>query len=1284
MKPSDEAGDSQVLPQPAGPGVFLPAVAIAYALLGAFGLALAIPPGYASPVFPAAGFALAAALHFGPRVLPGIWLGSLALNLGVALVHGNLSPTTMLVATGIGTGALLQAWLGQFLVRRWSSNKWQGLEQEGDVFRFLILGGVFACAISASCGVLSLATAGVVPPEAAGYAWWTWYVGDTMGVLTVAPLALGVLQRRDIGWRARLRVMAVPVIGLLAIAVMAFLAVTRWEKDAQQAQLDNQGDILAHAIQNRFVAHREALAALSRLIEVTPDLGLSEFDHFTRATLQDNPDIFALSFNPWVPSARRSDFERRMASLYPEGTFQITERNAERELVRAGNRPEYVAVGYISPLEGNRPAIGFDIHSNPVRRDAIDRARKSGQVSATAPLRLVQEDAERVGVLVLAPAQRDQAAPARGGAAHELIGFAVGVIKVDEMVQIAIRGQMASGLVIELDDLAADADRQALFRSDADARPSEGAAVWQTRLMMADRAWDMRVFHTEAYLNQHRPWLAWGVGVVGLMLAALLQMVLLAITGRAVLVQRKVAEQTVEIRSKNAALVQSEERYRSVVDTIKEALFQIDAQGSWTFLNPAWTEITGFPVDQSLGTPFIDYVHPDDRQRNQTLFEALIRRHKDFCRHEVRYLRKDGGFRWLEVYARLTLDARDQVTGTAGTLTDVTERHEAEERRQRAEMLLRSSINTIGEAFVIYDQEDRLYLCNEQYRQFYAASAPAIEVGNSFEAILRYGLEHGQYVEAVGREEDWLAERLMHHRRADTDIVQPVSDGRWLRILERRTPEGYTVGFRVDVTSLVNAKQQADAANQAKSAFLATMSHEIRTPMNGILGMAQLLLLPDGGSESERLDYARTILNCGKTLLNLLDEILDYSKLEAGKVALEQMAFDPLQLLRETAALFDGSARDKALSLEATWTGEQSVRYKGDPYRIRQMINNLVSNAIKFTESGSIAIEAREIGGAGDTAELEFAVRDTGIGMDRETASKLFMPFTQADSSTTRKFGGTGLGLSIVKSLARLMGGDIGVVSEPDKGSRFWFTVRVQRIAAHHDRRQSKRTEPSTPDSPHIRGKVLVVEDNRINQKVIVNLLHKLGLESCVADDGQRGLEAVTNDRAIDLILMDLHMPAMDGYEATTRIRAWETQAGAPRRPIVALTADAFAEDREQCLAVGMDDFMPKPVDINTLTRVLTQFLAHDALGPGRPTGTQRAIDTAKLLPRLSELVALLKQGKVSSTAAFNNLHEPIEGTELAARFAIVGAHIDEFRFAAALAEIRHIAAEQGWPLETS
>ncbi len=396
------------------------------------------------------------------------------------------------------------------------------------------------------------------------------------------------------------------------------------------------------------------------------------------------------------------------------------------------------------------------------------------------------------------------------------------------------------------------------------------------------------------------------------------------------------------------------------------------------------------------------------------------------------------------------------------------------------------------------------------------------------------------------------------------------------------------------------AIQEAQAANKAKSRFLATMSHEIRTPMNGVLGMAQLLMMHNL-PEAERLDYARTIFHSGQTLLTLLNDILDLSKVEAGRLDLEAKVFDPVKLLHDIRLLFAESAANKGLNLTHAWIGHAQP-YLGDVHRLRQMLSNLVSNAIKFTARGEVRIEARALAGLDDATQVEFSVLDTGIGIPEEQQGLLFQPFSQTDSSTTRQFGGTGLGLSIVRSLARLMGGDAGVESTLGKGSRFWFRIRLEPVVADTARRHTQQPH-STRDATgmvtdqlqlQLRGKVLMIEDNVVNQAVIRALLGSLGLECIVEENGQKGVDALMRAEAAnrpDLVLMDLQMPVLDGFGATARIRQWEKDNGLERLPIIALTADAFAEDEQHCIHAGMDDFLAKPIHRDTLATTMQRWL---------------------------------------------------------------------------------------------
>lgn len=457
------------------------------------------------------------------------------------------------------------------------------------------------------------------------------------------------------------------------------------------------------------------------------------------------------------------------------------------------------------------------------------------------------------------------------------------------------------------------------------------------------------------------------------------------------------------------------------------------------------------------------------------------------------------------------------------------------------------------------------------------------------------------------------------------------------------------------------AREAAEAANLAKSRFLATVSHEIRTPMNGILGMAQLLQGSDV-SEAKRQEFVRVILQSGHTLLTLLNGILDYSKLEAGKLRLETQTFRIKALLKETLLPFEGEATLKGLDWQLDWRGDTDTVYVGDALRIRQVLSNLCSNAIKFTAQGAIQVRGQELSRKGSQAELQFEIIDTGIGISDDLHASLFEAFTQAENSTTRRFGGTGLGLSIVRSLVELMGGQLGVRSTPGQGSTFWFRLPVSCPSQDVLTPDLGDTSPPTskPDW-HGAKRVLVVEDNPLNQSIIRSLLEPMGLMVTTADDGLQTLKRLAEGPAPDLILMDLQMPVMNGLDATIAIRQSEAQEHRVQTPIVALTADAYEHVRQKCMHAGMNEVLTKPV-------VLTQLvsLLQNHLGAPEPVAPAPTLPSGELVGQFEKALQLIEQRRFDALSLLEDLHSQTATGPWAVQLDLVVQHLRHMQFDAA------------------
>jgi signal transduction histidine kinase/CheY-like chemotaxis protein len=558
------------------------------------------------------------------------------------------------------------------------------------------------------------------------------------------------------------------------------------------------------------------------------------------------------------------------------------------------------------------------------------------------------------------------------------------------------------------------------------------------------------------------------------------------------------------------------------------------------------------------------------------------------------------------------------------TAIEMEETNIREIREARAR--LTDAIETISEGFSLYNAEDRLVVCNSRYRELLSPHADVMVPGTPFEAILRAATERGLILDVEGDRDAWIKERVARHRKGGQTHVQRRSNGRWIQVSERKTTDGGVVAIYADITEmkyreteLAAARDAADEANRTKSSFLATMSHEIRTPMNAVIGMSGLLL--DTALNDEQRDYASTIRDSSESLLTIINDILDFSKIEAGRMDIEVQPFDLRECVESALDLVSGRAAEKHLDIAYLFEGEVPAAIRGDVTRLRQILLNLVSNAVKFTDNGEVVVS---VASKGD--ELQFAVRDTGVGLDENGKSRLFQSFSQADTSTTRKYGGTGLGLAISKKLAELMGGTMWVESAGlGHGSTFHFTIRCERADLPQGTRRN-----FIGAQPALQGKrILVVDDNATNRKILALQAAKWGMAVEDTEVPEQALQILMRS-SFDLAVLDMHMPGMDGPTLAARIR----EAG-HTLPLVLFSSIGRTEVGDGLFAARL----AKPLRQSQLFDTLVTLLVHEAAPRHAAAPAKSRID-ADLASRHALRILLAEDNVVNQKLALRLLQQ--------------------------------------------
>jgi len=680
-------------------------VAIAYYVSGRLGLLLALPPGYATAIWPASGIALACVLRDGPRLWPGIWLGSFLINVWTGLDTSGLALLlrSLALPSLIASGATAQALAGAWLVRRYVGYH-NLLVQEFDVVRILALGGPLACLIAATVGVGSLWYAGFIPDDVVLFNWWTWWVGDSIGVLVFTPVVLVWSVRPYHAWLRQQLAVTLPLLGLFALVVVVFVITSSREQARLRTEFESLGDQATQRLHSDLERYDVALSGMAGLFSSSQQVTAAEFDNYARITLQQLPGLYAVSWNAVVPGTQRAAFERSMQEQgFP--SFQVSERDAVGRIIPVRPRASHVVVSYIRYAGAAGGAQGLDIAFDPVRSAALQEAAASGRVALTERIDLIGGAQETGGLLMFLPVY-DRADRGR------VLGYATLVLRTQELLGRVLQGLPASGVVLQVLDRSAPEDRQLLFQSGPGVEEA-GSLQHRVPLRVAQRDWELQYTLPATYLVAHRSWQAWLVLAAGLLLTALLGILLLVLVGRSARVERLVADRTAELSA-------SEERFRSLLESAPDAMVMCGQDGRIALVNSQAERLFGYSRGELLGEPVETLIPQRLRHRHEGYRESYVatpRARPMGVGRKLFGLRKDGTEFPIEI-SLSPLRVGEELFVTSA-IRDITSRREAEEQLNRTLSVLTATLESTTDGILVVDHRGKIKNFNRQFLEMW-------------------------------------------------------------------------------------------------------------------------------------------------------------------------------------------------------------------------------------------------------------------------------------------------------------------------------------------------------------------------------------------------------------------------------------------------------------------------------------------------------------------------------------------------------------------------------------